>query len=69
MMWTYEKSLMAGIPQFVRGKVWCTVCGRAQKVNCGDAMRSGWPKCCGYTMTLDSPLERAAFDAKREGKR
>lgn len=47
-------------PTIRRGMVWCTVCGRSQRVNTAEAFRSGWPKCCGYTMTLDSPSERAA---------
>lgn len=53
---------LAKIPQFQRGVVWCTVCGREQRV---DGVRAtlggGWPTCCGYTMTLDSPAERAAY--------
>ena len=24
----------------------------------GECMRYGWPKCCGHTMTIDSPEER-----------
>lgn len=27
------------------------------------AMRSGWPKCCGATMTIDAPDERAELSA------
>jgi hypothetical protein len=30
------------------------------KVNSSTCMAGGWPKCCGYTMTIDSPEERAA---------
>jgi hypothetical protein len=26
-------------------------------------MRSGWPKCCGYTMTIDSPEEQKRLSA------
>lgn len=51
------------IPQIARGKVWCTTCGRMERVDGGHAMRHGWPKCCGYTMTIDSPEERAALTA------
>lgn len=51
---------IAEIPQFKRGLVWCHTCGRERRV---DAVRAttgdGWPKCCGYTMSLDSPEERA----------
>ena len=46
-------------PKLERGKVWCTVCGRSEKVNSANALRNGWPKCCGYTMTIDSPSERS----------
>lgn len=52
---------LAQIPQFKRGRVWCTVCGHSQQVNAvGATMGAGWPKCCGFTMTIDSPEERAA---------
>lgn len=45
-------------PSLSRGQVWCTVCGRSEKVDSGECMRNGWPKCCGLTMTIDSPKER-----------
>lgn len=48
------------VPQFARGRVWCTVCARTMKVNSQTCLGSGWPKCCGYTMTIDSPDEREA---------
>lgn len=51
---------MASIPKIARGKVWCTVCGRSEHVNGGSCLRHGWPRCCGYTMTIDSPEERYA---------
>jgi hypothetical protein len=58
---------LAAIPQFKRGLVWCTVCGREQRVNGVRAtLGGGWPECCGFTMTLDSPAERAAFKASKE---
>ena len=46
------------IPQLARGIVWCRTCGKSQSVNSGNALARGWPKCCGYTMTIDSPQER-----------
>lgn len=46
------------IPQIKRGMVWCTSCGRSQRVDGADCLRRGWPKCCGHTMTIDSPDER-----------
>jgi len=52
---------LAEIPQFKRGMVWCRKCGRSQRVDAVSAtMGGGWPKCCGYTMTLDSPDEQRA---------
>jgi len=47
-------------PKLSRGRVWCHECGAMLKVNSGECMSSGWPKCCGYTMSLDSPEEREA---------
>jgi hypothetical protein len=52
--------LVERVPQLRRGIVWCTKCGASQPVNSGACLRSGWPKCCGYTMTIDSPEERSA---------
>lgn len=42
-------------PALQRGQVWCRQCGKSQRVNSAEALRSGWPKCCGYTMTIDAP--------------
>jgi hypothetical protein len=42
-------------PSIARGKVWCRTCGREKKVDPAESMRTGWPKCCGYTMTIDHP--------------
>lgn len=36
--------------------VHCTVCHRDERVENG--LADGWPKCCGYTMTIDSHEER-----------
>lgn len=48
-----------------RGKVWCRTCGREQSVDSADALAHGWPKCCGYTMTVDSPEEQAIYAQER----
>lgn len=58
------------VPQISRGRVWCTTCGHTQKVDGVAALNGGgWPKHCGYTMTIDSPEERAALSkAQPEGK-
>ena len=45
-------------PKLERGLVWCRTCGRKQKVDSAECLASGWPKCCGYTMTIDAPEER-----------
>jgi hypothetical protein len=50
---------LAELPQFKRGLLYCHECGNTR--NIGDVaarLRNGWPKCCGYTMSLDSPAER-----------
>ncbi len=53
---------LAVIPQIARGKVWCRICGRMQRVDgVACATRTGWPECCGQTMTIDSPEEQAAL--------
>ena len=56
-------------PSLERGQVWCTVCGHTEKVNSGTALQSGWPTCCGYTMTIDSPDERAALALRDMGEK
>lgn len=45
-------------PKLIRGQVWCTHCGRTRRIGAAHCFEHGWPKCCGYTMTLDSPDER-----------
>lgn len=49
-------------PKLQRGTVWCTVCGRSQSTNSATNLQHGWPKCCGYTMTIDSPEERKRLE-------
>lgn len=43
-------------PKLSRRQVWCRHCGSTRRVENG--LRDGWPKCCGYTMTIDSPEEQ-----------
>lgn len=57
-------SIAQAVPQIARGKVWCIACRRVQLVDGADALRHGWPKCCGSTMTIDSPQWRAAHSKK-----
>lgn len=47
-------------PKLERDQVWCRKCGFTRKVNSAGALAHGWPKCCGQTMTIDSPEERSA---------
>jgi hypothetical protein len=49
-----------------RGKVWCTKCGHSQKIDPSKGLSEGWPKCCGYTMTIDSPDERRCFKCQHK---
>ena len=54
------RDMASSSPQMARGQVWCHSCGNTQKVDSAGCLRHGWPKCCGATMTIDSPQERAA---------
>lgn len=38
-------------------RVRCTVCGREERTDHGRSLETGWPKCCGYTMRLESTKE------------
>lgn len=51
---------MASHPSLRRGRVWCLRCSNSQQVDSAACLRSGWPRCCGATMTIDSPEERRA---------
>lgn len=58
------RQLAASHPSLARGEVWCTKCGAHQYVNPAKSLRWGWPRCCGFTMTIDSPEERAGRAAE-----
>ena len=45
-------------PKLERGRVWGRGCGATPKVDSAECLRSGWPRCCGQTMTIDGPKER-----------
>lgn len=45
-------------PQLAQGQVWCRECGKTKKVDTMKCLAFGWPKCCGYTMTIDPPKEQ-----------
>lgn len=44
-------------PKLQRGQVWCRSCRRTEHVDSAECLRSGWPKHCGQTMTIDPPEE------------
>ena len=54
-------------PRLQRGQVWCTKCGKSRRVDVNKCIGSGWPRCCGQTMTIDSPDERQAGDPDAAG--
>lgn len=54
---TLLERLSRSHPKLARGQVWCRHCRSTQRIDSTQAMRGGWPKCCGYTMTIDPPEE------------
>lgn len=52
---TLHQNIVDDVPALKRGQVWCRKCGASLKVDSAECLRSGWPKCCGYTMTIDAP--------------
>lgn len=50
----YEE-MAASHPSLSRGQVWCRECGHTERVDSASALANGWPKHCGYTMTIDHP--------------
>lgn len=51
---------LSTVPRFKTDevRVWCLECGNTQKVDRLLCLSCGWPKCCGYTMTIDPPKEQ-----------
>jgi|GEM_PF-4398906 len=58
------QKVVAGSDKLKRGIVWCTECGVHRHVDSEDCFKHGWPKHCGYTMTIDSPEEREALKSQ-----
>ncbi len=56
------------VPQLARNRTWCRQCGASRSVDSRSCLSTGWPKCCGYTMTIDSPDEQASGDQPRQGE-
>lgn len=50
-----HQRIVDDVPALRRGQVWCRHCGATLKVDSADCLAHGWPKCCGYTMTIDPP--------------
>lgn len=63
----FHKSIVADVPQLRRGRVWCLKCGHTLRVDSATCLSKGWPKCCGETMSIDSPEEREAL--RREARK
>lgn len=38
---------------------WCRECGSSVAIDAANCLRHGWPKCCGYAMTIDDLSEEA----------
>lgn len=57
--------LAVSSPQLKRGQVWCHTCGGTVFVDSARCLQYGWPKCCGLTMSVDSPEERNAFARRK----
>jgi len=49
---TPAKAAAKAIAALHRGRVKCEKCGREQSIDASKCFERGWPKCCGYTMTL-----------------
>ena len=60
--WRLHELLAQSHPKIRRGQVWCRTCSATMRVDPDDCLAHGWPSCCGQTMTLDAPDERAAHD-------
>lgn len=56
-MGLYE-AMASAHEKLARGRVWCRTCGRSQRVDSAQCLAEGWPRCCGYTMTIDAPSAR-----------
>lgn len=52
------KKMADSHPKLRSGLVYCERCKCVQKVNADEALRSGWPKCCDETMTMDVHEEK-----------
>ncbi len=53
-MFNYQ-SIANSHPRLANGEVFCRHCGKGKSVDPAHSLQYGWPKCCGYTMTIDLP--------------
>ena len=60
-----HKTIANAHPSLRRGVVWCKRCGRSEDVRSENCLHTGWPECCGETMTIDSPDERKHLDEQK----
>lgn len=51
----FHELVVNDIPALKRGQVWCKECGHTEKIDSVNCLRNGWPRHCGYTMTIDKP--------------
>ena len=58
MLENLHSNLAKSHPKLQRDRVWCRHCGSTKRVSSARCLKGGWPKCCGYTMTIDAPEER-----------
>ncbi len=57
------------VPPLHRGQVRSRECNATRREASANCLSAGWPKCCGYTMTIDSPEEQQRFaEAAIRGK-
>ena len=57
-------------PDLKRGLVECSVCKRRMTVSSAACLATGWPMCCGYTMSLmpaNTPVRPDPKPAKENG--
>ena len=50
----------------ITGRVWCRKCGRSVPVHPAVALKDGWPKCHGLTMTIDHPSHWVSSRARHK---
>lgn len=56
-------TIVASHPSLLKGKVYCK-CGKSRIVDAAKCLRTGWPKCCTGTMSIDKPPAQKTEPAK-----